>query len=184
MEECLISNRASVIGSDRSLREWRLLRVRSRREKPVSRLLSAIGIVNCVPYASERYSYGGANVSVEVPLFPGYVFFHGTQEDARRALGCEGVVGSVSPESGEQLQWELSNLFFAMTSEAALASCSPIAEGIRAEVFDGPMRGLQGYCGSGNGELVLQVETLKRAVSLKVDTRRARTAENFRSRAV
>jgi hypothetical protein len=69
------------------------------------------------------------------------------------------------------MDWELKNIALALDHHIPLDPYPYLRKGLRAEVQAGPLRGLQGLiedrlkC----DRLVLQVETLGRAVSVEVD---------------
>ena len=72
----------------------------------------------------------------------------------------------------EQLEWELRNIWIALSRQGRLDPCPHIVEGMKVEVRAGPFRGLQGIIESRKGaqlRLILQIEMLGRAVSLEID---------------
>jgi transcription antitermination factor NusG len=92
-------------------------------------------------------------------------------EQAYDADRTKRVVSIIPVADQRQIHWELRNLYLAMTRGALPDPCDFLRRGVRVEVRSGPFQGLQGVvegrCAS--GRLVLQVETLGRAVSLEID---------------
>lgn len=89
-------------------REWRLLQVRPRREKPVAQSLDARGITRYVPCERRDRVYAGVALNIELPRFPGVVFVCGTPEEIREATRCDGALGLVPPDSPSLAEGDLS----------------------------------------------------------------------------
>jgi hypothetical protein len=148
---------------------WWILRVKSRREKTVAKALSAMRIPYLVPSIRQDRIYAGSAVEVEIPLFPGFVFLHCDGDAIRRAECCEGAMRCIRSECQEQSQKEIANLSMAVRACVPMMPCRFTGKRIPAEVFGGPLKGVQGYLGIDSRELILPVQTLDLAVSLKVD---------------
>jgi len=162
---------AGELFADAAPGDWFLLRTRSRQEKIVASELLARGIPSYLPLIRCVRYYGLQKARVELPLFPGYVFLRGCPEDAY-ALDRAGRIAQIIVISDQRkVNWELSNISFALTNDADLLAFPYLKAGVRVEVRSGPLRGLQGIveCRTKRDRLVLQVETLGRAVSLEVD---------------
>jgi transcription termination/antitermination protein NusG len=166
-------------GGDRSLLAaeskptslWHLLYVKSRQEKQLSDDLTAMGIANYVPVTRQTRYYGRRKSTLELPLFPGYVFLHGSLDDAYMADRTKRVVSIIKVANQRQIIWELENIRAALSCDAELAPHPFLREGMRVEVRSGPFRGLQGVIESRAraDRLILQVEMLARAVGLEID---------------
>jgi hypothetical protein len=59
---------------------WFVLHTRSRQEKAVASDLMALGVDFFLPLLKQARYYGGRKRSIELPLFSGYVFVRGAQE--------------------------------------------------------------------------------------------------------
>lgn len=70
----------------------------------------------------------------------------------------------------QKLTSELANLHFALTGGVPLDPYPYLKNGVRVEVWSGPLRGLQGVVEGrgGGGRLILRVKMLGRAVSIEV----------------
>jgi hypothetical protein len=95
-------------------REWRLLRVKPRREKPFARSLEARGIANRVPCDRCERLYAGLSLNVEVPRFPGIVFVYGTPDEVCEATGCEGALGLIAADCPSVAERDLSETLRAL----------------------------------------------------------------------
>lgn len=149
---------------------WHLLHTKSRQEKLLSDELNRMGIGNYLPLARHARLYGGRRASVELPIFPGYLFLRGTIDDAYQSSRTHRVARIIAVADQSRLDWELSNLHLALRNSAPLDPYPYLKKGVRAEVRSGPLRGLQGLVENrlGSGRLILQVEMLGRAVSVEV----------------
>lgn len=159
---------------DRALRgeeRWTVLHVMSRQEKALVSELAGRGIASYLPLVRSVRYYGHRKQVVDIPLFPGYVFLWGTLDQAYEADRTRRVANLIPVERQEQLEQELQSIHHALSGDASLEPCSPIREGMRAEVRSGPFKGLQGVVESRArmDRLVLQVGMLGRAVSLEIE---------------
>ena len=132
---------------------------------------TARGVSSFLPLSTHVRYYGGHKEIVDLPIFPGYVFLRGTPQDAY-SLDRNGRVAQIIAIANQrQVNWELSNIHFALCNDVPLCKYQYLKKGARVEVRSGPLRGLQGIieCRAKRDRLILQVEILGTAVSLEVD---------------
>jgi transcription antitermination factor NusG len=149
---------------------WFLLRTRSRQEKLVAQDLAARDVLHFLPLMNCVRYYGSRKASVEVPLFPGYVFLRGSAEDAYN-VDRAGRLAQIMPITDQQrVNDELKNIWLALSYDAELSNYPYLRKGMRVEVRSGPFRGVRGVIEDWGkrARLILQVEILGRAVSLEV----------------
>jgi transcription antitermination factor NusG len=153
------------------LATWTVLRTRSRQEKMLSADLSAVGIEHYLPLIKRVQIYGNRKFKVELPLFPGYLFLHGSLDEVYTADRTRRVAQIIRVIDQRQLDWELRNLRLALEGTETLDPYPYLQRGVRVEVRSGPMGGLQGFIENriGTNRLVLQIEMLGQAVSLEID---------------
>jgi transcription antitermination factor NusG len=151
--------------------DWYVLHTKSRQEKTLADSLTAMGISHYLPLVVAARYYGKRKLSVELPLFPGYLFVHGSLDQAYEADRTGRVAQIIRVVDQHRIDWELKNLHQALSAKVPLSPAPFIREGVRVEVRSGPFRGLQGIVeGRGEGgRFLLQVHTLGRAVSLEID---------------
>lgn len=156
-------------GEERGL--WHLLHTRSRQEKTVASDLKAMGIGHFLPLVTQVRHYGRRKLSVDLPLFPGYIFLRGSLDEAYAADRTGRIAQIVRVVDQKQLDWELRNLHLALVKQAPIEPFPYLRVGRRVEVKSGPLRGLQGIIEQRVGacRLVLGVQMLGRGVSLEVD---------------
>jgi transcription antitermination factor NusG len=157
--------------AEQEQKKWHVLHVRSRQEKALSDDLAAMRIAHYLPLVSRMKHHGSRRVTVEMPLFPGYLFLRGTLEEAYGADRTKRVAHILYVSDQKQMEWELRNLRLALSKEAALDPYPYFKKGVRVEVRSGPFRGLQGVIEDRlkTDRLVLCVEMLGRAASLEID---------------
>src|ERR1035438_510039 len=81
---------------------WYAVWSRSRHEKMVASALSNAGITNFLPLVTETHRWSDRRKSVDVPLFPGYVFVQipNSPEAHLQVLKTSGVVQFVGNRQG------------------------------------------------------------------------------------
>ena len=157
-------------GAD-AARSWFVLHTKSRQEKALTRELEAMRLPHYLPLVRHSRFYGNRKAVVEEALFSGYVFLHGTMNEAYQADRTRRVANIIRVPDQTQLEWELNNIKLALAHDAPLAPYPHLVKGRRVEVRSGPFRGLQGVIEGRAREarLILQVDVLGRAVSLEID---------------
>ena len=150
---------------------WHVLHTRSRQEKALAESLSAMGIAAFLPLVDVNRTYGRRKASVELPLFPGYLFLKGQLEDAYTADRTKRVAHIIPVVNQVKLTWELRNLWMALHTKVALDPYPFLRKGVRVEVRSGPLAGIQGIVESRlkHDRLSLQIDVLGQATSLEID---------------
>lgn len=156
---------------DISFGPWFVLHTRSRQEKILARELAAAKVGVFLPQVSCVRFYAGRKVTVEVPLFPGYVFLRGSRDQAYFADRTKRVAQIISVCDQIQLDEELKSLHVALSVNASLNPFPYLKCGLRVVVREGPMRGLTGKIEgfASRDRLILQVQMLGQATSLEID---------------
>jgi transcription antitermination factor NusG len=146
------------------------LHTKSRQEKLLADELHRMGIGHYLPLARQVRYYGKRKATVEIPLFPGYVFVRGSIDETYQSNRTHRVARIITVSDQVRLDWELKNLHLAHCNSAALNPYPYLRKGVRVEVRSGPFRGLQGFIEdvASGGRLILQVEMLGRAVSVEI----------------
>lgn len=151
---------------------WYVLHTRSRQEKAVSQALGSRGVPNFLPLARQVRYYGKRKATVDMPLFPGYVFFRGEREQAFACDRNNRLVQILKVDDPALLEEQLESVRIALASEVPLDPCPHLVKGRRVEVRSGPMRGMKGVV-EGRGRQVnriyVQVDMLGQAVSAEID---------------
>ena len=152
--------------------KWFVLHTKSRQEKIIAQTLNAMSISHFLPLIKRVCYYGRRKTSVEIPMFPGYLFLRGKSDDAYLADRTNRLAKIIQVLDQDLLNHELFNLHMAIQREAILNPYPLLAKGIWVEVRSGPFAGIQGQIEerTKNNRLILQVDTLGQAASLEIDT--------------
>ena len=151
--------------------DWYVLHTRSRQEKILAADLGAMNIGYYLPLVRQNRTHGARKQTVNLPMFPGYLFLRGTREQAFAADRTKRVANIITVADQQHIGWELENLHLALAHDVTLDPFPYLDKGVRVEVRSGPMRGLQGVVESRKSmdRLVLQIDMLGRAMSMEID---------------
>jgi transcription antitermination factor NusG len=149
---------------------WHVLHSKSRQEKALAASLSAMRIDCYVPLRREMHLHGGRRVEVAQPVFPSYVFLWGDRDQAFEADRTRRVANVIPVNDQDRLEWELANLYRALSTDAPLEPFPALQAGVRARVASGPFVGIEGVVASRirPERLVLQIRMLGTATSLEI----------------
>lgn len=152
-------------------REWFVLHTKSRQEKALAKSLDAIGVVYFLPMVTKACFHGKRKLTVDAPLFPSYVFLRGELDDAYTADRTKRIARVIRVADQERMDRELWNIYLALIHQAPLDPYPYLKKGIWVEVRSGPFQGMQGIIEDRwkHDRIILQVETLGRALSVEVD---------------
>jgi transcription termination/antitermination protein NusG len=150
---------------------WFALYTSSRREKHVARLLDERRIEHFLPlYRADRHWKKRSPVTLELPLFPNYVFVRAGQKAS--LLSVPGVLSIVGTD---RQPWPLpDHEIEALRSAVDVCKLEPhslFAVGERVRIKKGALAGMQGVLirKKSNLRVVLTVEVIKSSVSAEVD---------------
>jgi transcription antitermination factor NusG len=151
--------------------DWFALYTSSRREKHVAKLLDERQIENFLPlYHADRQWKKSSPVTLELPLFPNYLFVRAGQKAS--LLSVPGVLSIVG--SGRQ-PWPLPDheieAFRSAVDVCKLEPHSLFAVGGRVRITNGALRGMQGVLirTKSNTRVVVTVEMINSSISAEVD---------------
>lgn len=150
---------------------WRTVYTKSRQEKALARDLTALEIPFYLPLAPWERVVRNRRVCTYSPLFPGYLFFYGSEEERVRML-CTNRVSRVLPvPDGDQLYRDLQGVSALVDSGAPLTVESRIEKGRRVRVKFGSLMGLEGTVIQRRGidRLLIEVNYIQQGVSIQVD---------------
>ena len=155
-------------------RDWYAFRVRPRHEKLVSASLRGKGYEEFLPLTKSKRRWADRSPTIEMPLFPGYIFCDTARSEISRIRCTQGVVDVIragsSPLPANRL--EIEGLRKATDAELPLESwpyIDPSTTG-RLRIVSGPLSGLEGMLVQVRGKerLILSVDLLCRSVLVEV----------------
>jgi transcription antitermination factor NusG len=154
-----------------ALRWWALYTL-SRREKDLIRRLRALNISHYAPLIKRRTrSPNGRTRISQVPLFAGYVFLRGGEDDRYSALKTNCISRCLTVDDPERLVRDLQSIRRLITSDVPLTPESRIEPGMRVRIRSGSLAGLEGTVVKRRGteRLFVTVEFLQQGASVQLD---------------
>ncbi len=163
---------------DRVPQQWYAIRVKSRCEKIAATMAQNRGFEEFLPLYQCRHRWSDRVKSVELPLFPGYIFCRLNPEHRLPLLTIPGVLHLVGigkiPAPIEDT--EISAIQSAVRSGLSAEPWSYLEVGQRVRLEDGPLVGLEGILVEAHKEqrLVVSVTLLRRSVAVAIERHWAR----------
>lgn len=155
-----------------SSRQWWAFYLLSRREKDFMRRLRAMSIAHYAPMIVKRAkSPTGRMRTSQVPLFPGYVFLYGNEEDRYHALTTNCVSRKLPVEDGAALTADLRQIQMLIAAGAPLTPESRLEPGRPVRIRKGAFAGLEGVIvkRQGSERLIVAVRFLQQGASILLD---------------
>ena len=152
---------------------WFAITVKPRHEKIVTTALRNKGYTAFLPLYSGRHRHAGRTKTVDLPLFPGYLFCRFDPFCRLPILTIPGVFSIIA--IGTRLvpvdEAEITALQRVTKEGLYVAACVFPQTGDMVRIEEGPLRGVQGIFQRVQQEdrLVLSVSLLQRAVSVVID---------------
>ncbi len=150
---------------------WWALHTRPRSEKSLARSLARQGIAYFLPLRATTRKYQRRVVRSQLPLFPGYLFLHGNEEQRRKAVETNLVVNCLPIPDQARLRSDLARLHELIESGTPVLPEERLQPGMRAQVTSGPLAGLHGTVIRRGSTLkfVIEVDFLQRGASVELD---------------
>jgi len=156
---------------DSQSRQWWVLYTKSRREKALARRLLSYEIPFYLPLVENTTIRRGRRLRTLVPLFSGYVFLYGREDERVQSLTTNHISRVLDVPDPEGLRYDLSQLRQLLAAKVPLTMESRLAPGDRVRVRYGPMEGIEGTVLSRRGQvrLLVAVNFLQQGASVEID---------------
>jgi transcription antitermination factor NusG len=150
---------------------WWLAHVKSRQEKALARHLQPLGIPYYLPQREQKIRRAGRNFMSYLPLFSGYLFFRGTDDDRYAALRSNLVAQVIDVVDQPLLDAELGRLRTLQESGLPLVSHPYIEPGSAVSITDGPFQGYSGIVVRAKSQLriVVSISMLRTSFTVELD---------------
>jgi len=149
------------------------MRVRPRHERIVATGLRAKGYEEFLPLYRKQSKWSDRTKTIELPLFPGYVFCQSDLSGRPPAVTTPGAIGFLSFGATMAIisEKEISDLKSLLTSGLNVAPWPYLNVGARVRIDRGAMSGIQGILLQIKGayRIVLSVDVLCRSVAVEID---------------
>lgn len=160
---------------DRQLaQKWFAVYISPRHEKRVSQYMSMREIEHYLPlYQTQRKWNNGLKVTLDLPLFPGYLFVHIGQRERVRVLQVPGVLSIVGGTGGHPVSLPEAEIN-ALRTGLPLRKAEPhplLTVGQRVRIRSGALAGMEGLVERRKNSLriILTMELIQRSVAVEVD---------------
>ncbi len=152
------------------VKRWGVLHVRPRTEKKMAGYCAHGGYEHYLPLRRETKIYQRRKVTVEKPLFPGYVFARWDITTRAALLQSHLITRLIPVDDESRLLRELDQVRTALAADPTLAACRALTKGMRVRIQGGPFQGLEGRVESlrGPARVVLNVEIIGQGVAVEV----------------
>lgn len=127
-------------------------------------------VVMELPLREETKIYQRRKVTVQKPVFPGYVFAKFAAGDKMELLKSNLIVRVLAVEDQDKLVRELQQVRTALAVDPTLDACAAFHAGKRVAIRSGPFQGLEGVVQvvKGRTKVILNVEMVGRALAVEV----------------
>jgi transcription antitermination factor NusG len=151
--------------------QWWVAHVKSRNEKALAHDLIRRNINYFLPMSWKVRRQSRRIIKSLIPLFSGYLFFCGDDDQRVELLRTNRVAGLIDVNDQETLVTELAQIEGALRAGATLTPYNYVKIGQRCRIIAGPLCGLVGIVlRSGNSaRLLLQVDILGQAAAVEID---------------
>ena len=164
---------AMLISHPVDCRMWMAVYTKSHHEKSIARQLSDQGIVNFLPLYKAKHTWTNRrHVTLDLPLFPNYLFVHILASERYRVLTTEGVVMLV--DRGDVISPVPDSEIERLRAELPLRASEPhseVAVGQKGRIIAGALAGMEGIVLRHKGalRLILTVPLINRSVAVEVN---------------
>jgi transcription antitermination factor NusG len=154
-------------------RDWYALQTRARFERRICQQVQAKQQEAYVPVTGQRRRWSDRYQTVEIPLFPGYVFVRAISDPVDRLVVLQtsgaygfvtvnGVVACIPDQQIKDLQ--------RIESQSTLCSPYPfLKSGQRVRICGGCLDGLEGIFVAERGrKLVISIEPMERSIAIDI----------------
>jgi len=154
--------------------KWFAVYTASRHEKRVAQHLTQREIESYLPlYRSARKWSDGSRVTLDLPLFPGYLFVHIKRNERVRVLSVPGALAVVGGPGREPVPLPDETIDALRTGlrQRAAEPCPLLTIGQRARIRSGALAGMEGIVVRKKNSLrvVLTLEHIMQSIAVEVD---------------
>ena len=151
--------------------KWWVAHTKSRNEKALAWNLLKWEIPYFLPLVEKISRCKGRKIKSLRPLFGGYIFFRGDEQDRYKALTTNRIAQIIPVVDQQKLVTELDQILRALRSEVTLDPHPYLKSGTRCRVVAGSLIGLEGTIiqKKSRMRLILNVEMLGQAAAIDIE---------------
>ena len=151
---------------------WFVLFVRANQEKMTAQRLLGFQVEHFLPCCRSVRQWKDRRVTLDMPLFPGYIFVRLPFLERMKVLSLPNVVGLVGSKSSPSIVSPEEIDSIRRGVEFGNAAPHPLlAVGQRVAIVSGVLRGMQGILlrAQNNTRVVISVDSIARSFAVEVD---------------
>lgn len=151
---------------------WHVLYVKSRCEKKVADHCAKHGLEHYLPLRRETKIYQRRRVTVDKPLFKGYVFASFDNAQRVELMRSHSVLSVLEVEDQAKFLHELNQVRQALSVDPTLSVERVLKPGLRVRITSGPFMGLEGIVSVVRGaeRVMLAVDMIGQAIVVNAET--------------
>lgn len=173
MESIMSTVAANVVPSEScTVPEWFAIYVMPRHEKRIAEHLQARQIEHFLPLYQTRHKWkDGSKVTVQLPLFPSYLFVRTARSRRGRALEVPGVLSAVGKRESSVISETYIDSLRTAVNSGTVEPHPYLATGAIVRIRSGVLAGLQGLVvrQKSSCRVVLSLELIMSSVAVEVD---------------
>jgi transcriptional antiterminator RfaH len=150
---------------------WWLAHTRPRQEKAAASALLSRSVGYYLPLVTRKSLLRGRTRLARIPLFPGYVFIFGTDENRLSALKTNRLLTIDKVPDGASLRRQLATFAELIAAGAPLVREARLVAGERVRIKSGLFQGVEGIILRRNGktELLIAIDFLGQGASIEIE---------------
>ena len=150
---------------------WWAIHSKPRQEKSIAREFLRDKVPFFLPQVTRQLIYGRRRIQSLSPLFSGYLFLFGTEEERARTLTSNRVLQLLPVMDQDELRRDLKQVHLLIKSSTSLTVEESLVPGRLVRIKRGALMGLEGQIMEhrNNHRLLVIVHFLNRGVSLDID---------------
>lgn len=156
----------------KSTGQWCVLHTKSRQEKVVAAALETQNVDYYLPLALIKRTYGRRVVTSRVPLFPGYLFVHGEEDQRIVALKTGRIANVISIPDQDRFSREIQQIYRIVEQDTPVAICTRLRKGVRCRVTGGSLKDIEGVVVSARNDYRMHIEAtvLGQSAVIEIDS--------------
>jgi len=149
---------------------WWVAHTKSRNEKALAWQMARKQIHYFLPMARKVTKKSGRTIRSLLPLFTGYIFFCGTEEQRLEVLQTNRVANLIGVPDPQGLVEDLAPIQTVLQHGEPVQPHNYIKAGQKCRVLAGPLMGIEGIVEKGGNtmKLILQIDMLGQATSVEI----------------
>jgi transcriptional antiterminator RfaH len=158
-------------GPGREGSQWWVVHTKSRMEKALAGDLELRGVHFYLPLVRAQRRYAGRRFQVSLPLFPGYLFLCGNEEDRYTTLMTHRAARVIPVVDQERFRNELRQVYRVTAAQEPVDLYPGLRSGRRCRILYGSLQGVEGVVIRRRDvcRVYLGIEALGQSAELEID---------------